>query len=146
MYPLLVGTHNVMRWVVVVLAIYALVRVYMGWLGKKEFTETDREALSFYSIGLDIQVLLGLILYFMGSWFNVFGNMGSASGEMRFFGVEHITMMLVAVVLAHLGVVMTKKQTTSPAKFKRAAIFVTLSVLAVLVGIPWQYSSLIPSF
>ena len=146
MYPLIVATHNIMRWVVVILAIYALVRIYMGWLGKKEFTETDRKALSFYSIGLDIQVLLGLILYFMGGWFNVFGNMGSASGEARFFGVEHITMMLIAVVLAHLGVVMSKKATTSSGKFKRAAIFVTLSILAILVAIPWQYSGLLPSF
>ena len=146
MYPLIVGTHNLLRWVVVILAIYALVRVYMGWLGKKEFTETDRKALSFYSIGLDIQVLLGLVLYFMGGWYNVFGNMGAASGEVRFFGVEHITMMLIAVVLAHLGVVMSKRATTPAGKFKRAAIYVTLSVLAVLAGIPWQYSGLVPSF
>ncbi|MBK8049041.1 MAG: hypothetical protein IPK16_19185 [Anaerolineales bacterium] len=146
MYPLIVATHNLMRWVVVILAIYALVRVYMGWLGKKEFTETDRKALSFSSIGLDIQVLLGLVVYFMGGWFNVFGNMGSASGKVRFYGVEHITMMLIAVVLAHLGVVMSKKAATPAGKFKRAAIYVTLSVLAVLVGIPWQYSNLLPTF
>ena len=54
-----------MRWVVVILAVYALVRVYMGLFGKKEFTETDRKALSFFSIGMDIQLLLGLLLYFV---------------------------------------------------------------------------------
>lgn len=50
MYPFVVATHNLMRWIVVVLAIWALVRVYMGLFGKKEWTETDRKALSFYSI------------------------------------------------------------------------------------------------
>ena len=83
MYPFLVGTHNIMRWIVLALAIWALFRVYAGLFGKKDFTETDRKAMSFFSIGLDIQLLLGLILYFMGGWFSVMSNMGSASGEAR---------------------------------------------------------------
>jgi len=145
MYPFVVATHNIMRWVVVALAIWALVRVYMGWFGKKEFTETDRKALSFYSIGLDIQLLLGLILYFWGNWFGVMSNMGNASGEARFFGVEHIAMMIIAVILGHLAVIMSKRATTPAGKFKRGALYLTLSVLAVLVGIPWQYSGLLPT-
>ena len=145
MYPFVVATHNVMRWGVVALAIWALVRVYMGLFGKKEFTETDRKALSFYSIGLDIQLLLGLVLYFWGGWFRVVSAMGSASGESRFFGVEHISMMIIAIVLGHLAVIMSKRAATPASKFKRGAIYLTLSVLAVLAAIPWQYSGLLPT-
>lgn len=90
-------------------------------------------------------MLLGLILYFWGGWYNVMSNMGSASGESRFFGVEHITMMIIAVILGHLAVVTSKRATESQSKFKRGAIYVTLSVLVILAAIPWQYSGLLPT-
>ncbi len=60
MYPFFLALHNIMRWVVVILAVYALVRIYLGLFRKGDFTETERKAMSFYNIGMDIQLLLGL--------------------------------------------------------------------------------------
>ncbi|MEI2652496.1 MAG: hypothetical protein V9G12_10135 [Microthrixaceae bacterium] len=146
MYLFTLTAHNFMRWIIVLLAVYALVRIFMGVFGKREFTETDRKALSFYAIGMDIQLLLGLLLYFFLSPITTaaFGNFGAAMGNsaVRFFAVEHILLMVVAVVLAHLAGVMVKRATTSAAKFNRAAIWLTLSVLAVLAGIPWTQAPL----
>jgi hypothetical protein len=150
MYSFTLAAHNIMRWVVIVLAVYALVRIFMGLFGKKEWTETDRKSLSFYAIGMDIQLVLGLLLYFVVSPFmdNIRSNFGAAMGEssLRFFAVEHLLMMLVAVVLAHVAVIMAKRATTSASKFRRAAIWLTLSVLAVLVAIPWAQRPLLPQF
>ena len=156
MYPIFLIIHNLMRWVVVILAIYALVRIYMGVFGKREFTETDRKALSFYAIGMDVQLLLGLILYFFLSPLTTaaLGNFGAAMSDsnLRFFAVEHILLMVVAVVLAHVATVMARRGATSSAKFNRAAIWLTLSVLAVAVAIPWamrplvRLSAMLPSF
>ena len=150
MYPIFLALHNIMRWIIILLAIYALVRVYMGVFGKREFTETDRKALSFYAIGMDIQLLLGLILYFFLSPITTaaLGNFGAAMSNdaMRFFAVEHILMMVVAVVLAHVATMMAKRGATSSSKFNRAAIWLTLSVLAVLAAIPWQPDRLLPQF
>lgn len=133
--------HNIMRWVVVLLAIYALVRMYKGVFGKGEFVEGDRKALSWFSISLDVQLLLGLVLYIGGRWWQ---------NSIRFFAMEHISIMIVAVVLAHLAVVFSKRAETAPSKFKRGAIYATLAVLAVLVGIPWPFFSygrpLLPEF
>lgn len=124
--------HNIMRWVVVILAIYALVRMYKGVFGKGEFAEGDRKALSWFSISLDMQLLLGLVLYIGGRWWQ---------NSVRFFAMEHIAIMIVAVVLAHLAVVFSKRAETSASKFKRGTIYATLAVLAVLVGIPWPFFS-----
>lgn len=148
MYPITLAAHNIMRWVVVVLAIYALVRIFMGVFGKREFTETDRKALSFYAIGMDIQLLLGLLLYFFLSPITTaaLGNFGAAmsNSAIRFFAVEHILLMVVAVVLAHVATIMARRATTSASKFNRAAIWLSLSVLAVLVSIPWATRPLLP--
>lgn len=124
--------HNIMRWVVVLLAVYALVRMYRGLFGKGEFVEGDRKALSWFSISLDIQLVLGLVLYIGGRWWQ---------NSIRFFAMEHISIMIVAVILAHLAVVFAKRAQTSPGKFKRGAIYATLAVLAVLIGIPWPFFS-----
>ena len=147
MYPIFLIIHNLMRWVVVILAIYALVRIYMGVFGKREFTETDRKALSFYAIGMDVQLLLGLILYFFLSPLTTaaMGNFGAAMSDsnLRFFAVEHILLMVVAVILAHVATVMARRGATSSAKFNRAAIWLTLSVLAVAVAVPWAMRPLV---
>lgn len=141
MYMFTLAAHNILRWVVVLLAVYALVRIYMGLFGKKEFTEADRKSLSFYTISMDIQLLVGLLLYLVLSPITTgaFGNFGAAMGDdtLRFFAVEHISVMVIAVILAHVAVIMVKRATTSAAKFRRAAIWTTLSVLAVLFAIPW---------
>jgi hypothetical protein len=137
-----------MRWVVVILAVYALVRIYMGLFGKKEFTETDRKSLSFFSISLDIQLLLGLLLYFVFSPLTTMalGNFGAAMKDstMRYFAVEHALMMVIAVILGHVAVIMAKRATDSGAKFRRAALWDTLAVLAVIFAIPWASRPLLP--
>ncbi len=148
MYPLLLALHNTMRWVVVVLALWALWQAWSGWLGKRDYTATDRRSALFFTISLDIQVVLGLILYFISPiTTQAMSDMGaamSAGGATRFYTVEHATMMIIAVVLAHVGSAIARRGTDAVKKHRSAAIWFTLAVLAVLAGIPWQYSSLIP--
>ena len=62
MYDFLLAVHNILRWIVLFLLILALVRAYWGWFGKREWTSTDRRVGTYYSVSLDIQLLLGLIL------------------------------------------------------------------------------------
>jgi hypothetical protein len=150
LYTLTLAAHNITRWVVLVLAIYALYRVFAGLFGKKEWSDADRKALSFYAISMDVQLLLGLLLYFvLGNWFNMMtsgmGNVMSNS-SLRFFAVEHFSVMLIAVILAHVASIMAKRGSTDRAKFRNGAIFLTLSVLAVLVAIPWASRPLLPVF
>ena len=150
LYTLTLAAHNITRWIVLVLALYALYRVFAGLFGKKEWGEADRKALSFYAIGMDVQLLLGLLLYFVfGGWFGMMSqnmSMVMRDSNMRFFAVEHFAVMLVAVILAHIATVMAKRGSTDRAKFRNGAIFLTLSVLAVLFAIPWAMRPMLPVF
>jgi len=144
MYAFLVATHNIMRWVVVILGLVAVALAFWGWFGKKEWTASERKIGIFFTSAVDVQLLLGVVLYF------VFSNWGlkaildqgmsfvMGSTEYRFFAVEHAFFMILGVVFAHLGSMLPKKVDDSQSKFKRAAIWFSLALLVILAGIPWS--------
>ena len=141
MFPLLLAVHNILRWIVLILLVIALARAFWGWFGKREWTSTDRKVGMFYSVSLDVQLLLGLILYFVlspitTSAFNDFGAALANSGS-RFFVFEHFLMMILAVVFAHIGVAAAKRADESILKHRRTAIWFSLSLIAILLGMPW---------
>jgi hypothetical protein len=90
---------------------------------------------------IDLQLLVGLILYFAVSPLTrmAFQNMAVAmkDHELRFFSVEHTTYMLIAVILAHVGAVMSRRAATDRAKYRAATIAYAISLLVMLAGIPW---------
>jgi uncharacterized membrane protein YozB (DUF420 family) len=143
MYLLLLGLHNLARWAVVILALIALWRAYRGWLGKQPWTAADRKIGSFFTISMDVQLLLGLILYIFLSPITraAFTDFGAAMGsaELRFFAVEHLTLMLIAVVTAHVGAVRARSAATDEARHRQAAIWVTATAVLVLLAIPWPF-------
>jgi hypothetical protein len=63
--------------------------------------------------------------------------------EIRFFGMEHITMMLIAVVLITIGSMKAKRQPIDKQRFKTMAIWFTIALIIILASIPWQFSPLI---
>jgi hypothetical protein len=142
MYQIILGIHNIVRWVALILAIVATVGAFSGWFGKRQWSERDRKIGSFFGIAMDIQLLLGLLLYFVFSPITraAMADFGAAMGvtDLRFFGMEHAFYMLLAVVSAHLGSILSRRAPDSKTKFQRAAIFFGLSLLLILLGIPWM--------
>jgi len=142
MYPLVLSLHSIVRWAVVIVGVIAVVRALIGWFGGRQWKQLDdRLGLALTSV-LDINLLLGLLLYFFLSPLttNAFKNFGAAMGNssIRFFLVEHSVVMIVAVVLAHIGRSRSKKASEDKSKFKQAAIFFGVAMLAVLAAIPWS--------
>ena len=118
-----------------------LVRAYRGWLRKTDWKSADRRAGVFFSSAMDTQLLLGLLLYFFFSpitraALSDFGAAMSNAGA-RFFALEHFLYMFLAVVFAHLGSTLSKKGAHTE-RHRRAAIWYTLAVLAILLGMPWM--------
>lgn len=142
MYTTVLAFHNILRWVVLIGGLLAIGKAILGWRGKKEWSPMDSQVGLVFTISMDIQLLLGLLLYFVLSPItsHAFSNFSTvmADATQRFFVVEHIFLMVVAVVLAHVGRARSKKASTHTGKHKVAAIFFTLAILAVLAGIPWQ--------
>jgi len=149
MYNFVLAVHNVLRWIVLIFLIIVSVRAYWGWFGRREWTQTDTRMGRFYSISLDIQFLLGLILYFFLSPLTktVFSNFGAAMSapELRFFGIEHILYMILAIILAHVGVATARRVEEPVVKHRRSAIWFSLSFVAILLGMPW-FRPLLPGF
>jgi len=141
MYPIVLGLHNIMRWIVLIVGILATVRAFMGWLGKRPWTDRDNKLGLYFTISLDVQLLLGLLLYVVLSPITTaaFSDFGAAMADptTRFWLVEHISMMIVAVILGHVGRTLSKKATVDTKKHQRAAIFFALALLAILAAIPW---------
>jgi uncharacterized membrane protein YozB (DUF420 family) len=142
LYTVVLSLHNIVRWVVIILAVLALVRAYLGWLGRRSWTEQDRKVGMFFGSALDVQFLLGLILYIFLSPLTrqAFQDFGSAMGNsgIRFFAIEHLVFMILAIILVHVGSVLARRAKVDADKHRWAAILYTLAVILILVGIPWE--------
>ncbi len=142
LYSITLVLHNWVRWGVLIIGVVAVGNSILGWVGSRDWTSRDRIIGSLFGILLDIQVLLGLLLYFVLSPITraALQNFGAAMGNetQRFFALEHVFYMLLAVVFVHVGSVMARRGNTDRAKFSRAAIFFTLALLMILLGIPWM--------
>ncbi|MFM8322045.1 MAG: hypothetical protein ACKOC5_14125 [Chloroflexota bacterium] len=141
MYPVILATHNLVRWAAIILGIVAFGLALASWLGTRPWSEQNRKFGSFFGIAVDIQLLLGLLLYFtsplvMGALQNLGAAMGNAG--QRFFAVEHPTFMVLGVVFAHLGTALPRRQSDPKKKAMRAALFIGLAVLFILAGTPWD--------
>lgn len=141
LYTILLTLHNLWRWLVVLAAVWALVRAWSGWLGKRPWGQADRQAGMLFGISLDIQFLGGLILAFLSPLLQAaYQDLGSMAMQapFRFFLIEHMPVMLAAVLLAHLGALLSRKGADDAAKHRRAAIWFTLTALLIVVAIPWS--------
>jgi len=141
MYNFILILHNLMRWLILIFGLLAVIRGFYGWFGKKEWAQLDDRVGLGFTISMDIQLLLGLLLYFVFSPITktAFQDFGAAmaDSELRYFAVEHLLMMVIAVVLVHIGRALSRRADTDIGKFKRSAIFFTLGLLVVLAAIPW---------
>ena len=135
MYTLLLTIHSWVRWVALVAAvgtIFAAIR--------KQDATAERWAM-IAMMTLDIQMLLGLILYLAVSpnMQAILANFGGAMKDptTRFWAVEHITSMLGAVVAAHVGRVLARKASTADAQRNRLLICFGIATILVFAGMPW---------
>lgn len=130
MYGLLLIIHSWLRWAVLAAGLAAIVRG-----GAK-----DASAGKWFTVLLDVQMLLGLLLYFVLSPVTraALDDFGGAMGnsQLRFFAVEHVFGMVIGLVLAHIGTARIRK---APAerRARLAMIFYGLALAAVLASIPW---------
>lgn len=151
MYSILLFLHSYNRWLVLISLLVAIVRSYRGLLLKKSFTKFDGN-LRLATVNIvHLQLLLGICLYAISPIVSYFlHNFKEAvkEREIRFFGMEHAFMMLLAVVLISIGSARAKRKEDDRQKFKAIAVWFTIGLLIILSSIPWQFSPLIsrPSF
>lgn len=135
---ILVRTHSGLRWIVLGLLIYAIFNA----LRKKDFyAKNDRLLNMFAMVSLHIQLVIGLILYFTSEKVKfVDGWMGNK--VLRFYGMEHILLMLIAIVLVTIGHAKAKRASESANKHKTILIFYAIGLILILASIPWPFRQL----
>jgi hypothetical protein len=134
MTDLLVLTHSTLRYFILVFLLILLFRSFQGWQQKKAFTGTDNKVSLWLFILTHSQLLIGLILYFI-SPLVIFDGASMKNAVARYWLVEHISMMLIAVVLITLARTTSKKMTDAVAKHKRLFIFNLIALLIIIVAI-----------
>jgi hypothetical protein len=126
--------HSLVRYVVLILLIALIVKSFMGMQSKGPFTPGDNKLSLLTFIATHTQLLLGLILYFFVSPAVTFGSNTMKDGY-RQWTVEHLFIMLIAIVLITLGRSTMKKLPTDTAKHKRLFIFNLIALVLILMGI-----------
>ncbi len=135
LYPALLVLHSILRWLV----LFAGVGAVVGAILKK-----PSGAFAAFTILLDVQLLVGLLLYFTASpaTHAALGDFGAAmkNPELRYWAVEHPTMMLVALIVAHIGRAMSKRAKEPARRDRLTLIFAGIAVVILFVAIPWPFS------
>ena len=134
MYSIFLQTHSGVRYLVLILLVAVIVKSFMGFVGKKPFEKIDNQLSLFLLIFTHIQGLAGLILYFV-SPFVKFGSETMSDKTTRFWTVEHLFIMLLAIALITVARSTSKKMTDATARHKRLFLMNTAALLFIIAGI-----------
>jgi hypothetical protein len=140
LYAVVLTVHSWLRWAVLLIGLIAFVRAAAGASRGSAWTAADDRTGFWFVTVLDLQMLLGLVLYVFLSPFThaAFADFGAAmkNSGLRFWAVEHITGMIIGLVLVHVGRVRARK-TDSVRRHRVVAICFGLALVAIAVSIPW---------
>ena len=142
MYSLLKNVHSYWAYFLLLVLILAILNAIAGKIKGKDFESRDLRLSLFGLIFSHIQLLIGLILYFVSPWFKQWSSLGMGGvmkdSQTRLFLVEHPFTNILAIVLITMGWSLHKRQSDPGKKFLRIAIFYGLGLLLLLSRIPWD--------
>lgn len=134
MYPGLLHTHTLLRYFILLVLITVIVISLNKWLGKKPYTNLDNKLSLYLLIFTHLQLVAGLILYFVSP--NVkFNEYTMKDSTLRYWSVEHIFLMLVAITLITIARLGTKKISLDSLKHKRMFILNAAAFLLIVISI-----------
>jgi hypothetical protein len=134
MHSILLLTHSVLRYFVLIFLLTVIVRSLMGWLNKSEYTTTDNKLGTWLMMLTHTQFVIGLALYFV-SPLVIFSGASMKEPVTRYWLVEHFVMMLMAVGVITAGRATAKRLSDSVAKHKRMFIFNAIALAIIVVAI-----------
>lgn len=148
MATILLATHSIIRWLVLIAGAWAVIRAWRGWRSRAAWGANDAQAVRLFVNALSLQLVIGIILYGVSPLVRAgLADMGEAmrNPSVRYFVVEHVAMMLVAIAFAHIGAARIRKATSDSARFQTATIWMGLALAAAAGFVPW-FRPLLPAF
>ena len=142
MYSLLKTVHSYWAYLVLLILVLAIFNALIGKIKGKDFESKDLRVSLFGLIFSHLQLLIGLILYFVSPWFGQWSDLGVGgvmrNSEARLYLVEHPFTNIIAIVLITMGWSLHKRQSDPGKKFLRIGIFYGLGLILLLSRIPWD--------
>ena len=142
MYETIQLLHSYWAFLVLIMLIFASFNAIYKSATGKEYSAKDFRLSLFTLIVSHIQLLIGLLLYFVSPRLQLFGEIGMGAimkdSINRLYLVEHPLVNIIAIVLITIGYSKHKKKLTSSAKLKKIAIFYSLGLIFLLSRIPWD--------
>lgn len=121
---ILLMAHSGLRWLILLVAVVAIVKFLIGWLRRSQFQGMDRGLMAGFSGLMDLQATLGIILLLWG---------GLAGAGFPRYRIEHGVIMVIAAVVAHMSA--RWKNADDTVRFRNNLFLIVASLLLVLVGI-----------
>ena len=143
MYNVLLHLHSAGRWIVLILLLIAIFNSLVA--GNRPFIKSDNRTGLFLTIFADLMLLIGIALWFLSDRWGYKTIQARGMGDVmsdataRFYVVEHLVGMLVAIVLLHIGKAQARKPISDKAKHRRTVIFYTIALIIILLSIPWPF-------
>ena len=134
--------HSLIRWLFICVITISIIRWYLKRSQKMKIVRVDKLIINSFLIISSIQLILGLELYFRSPLVNYFLTHFSEAihqRQLRFFGMEHSSMMLAGIILVCVGIVKSKQKETP---YKTLFIYYGFAFLIIFFSIPWEFSPL----
>lgn len=143
LYPTLLALHNLNRWLILALGLWATWQVTRGWLGRAPWSAHYTTLVRLFAWLTSLQFVLGLALYLLPAlfiqvvlettpWAQIMKNR-----VLRFFVLEHPVQMFIAIGLAHLALSTARRIQLEKRRYRWTALLLILSMLLILTAIPW---------
>ena len=126
--------HSGLRWVVLILLIWAIANAFSA----KHFEKKHKMVNLFAMVTLHIQLVIGLIQYFTSAKVQ-FSEGWMQNPLLRFYGMEHLAGMLLAIILITIGYSKAKRKENDADKFKVIRLFYSIGLIIILLSIPWPF-------
>ncbi|MBM3160434.1 MAG: cytochrome B [Bacteroidetes bacterium] len=140
MNTFLTSMHSGLRWIVLLLLIYSIANAIIR---RNTYEKKDRLLYMFTMVSMHIQLLIGLVLYFFISGKVTFHPGWITAAQHRFYGMEHLVGMILAIALVTIGHIASKKQIESSTKHKRILVWYSIGLILVLAFIPWPFRTVL---
>jgi low temperature requirement protein LtrA len=138
---ILVHSHSGLRWILILAFLFTLVMLFRAAFGGKGVHAAARKSALFTMIVTHVQLIIGLVLYFI-SPLVMFSSASMKNHVLRFYLVEHISLMLIAIALVTIGYSVGKKAVDPVAGSRKTFVYYLFGFLLILVSIPWPFRNL----
>ncbi|MBA8986693.1 hypothetical protein [Sphingobacterium cellulitidis] len=142
MYHYLLILHSYFRWLVLFALVFQIVWIFINHRKNKVFSSKDYQILIGLTIIYDIQFFIGWVLYLNSPLVTAFWNdisIGIKTRQLRFFGLEHMSMMTLAVMIINIVSLLVKKKVGGNGFTYLWKRYIWISLM-ILTSIPWSFS------